>query len=205
MYDSTGSLFTFKGLWLLVDNGYLNWSCTIPPYKEATSPHVLRWSRWAESMRKDVECTFGILKGRWRVLKNGIRFSKMETVDNIWFTCCALHNWLLDIDGLSGRWQEGVPSTYAGDAGLHEYTHQLRNMPHVFRRLVTAGEIRSHDPTGLGYHVIERIRDIRDETAPGGSIRRMNMESFRKILVVHFDYLWRKNLVKWPSRNGIVG
>jgi hypothetical protein len=25
-----------------------------------------RWSKWAESMRKDVECTFGILKGYYK-------------------------------------------------------------------------------------------------------------------------------------------
>ncbi len=60
-------------------------------------------------MRKDVECTFGILKGRWRILKAGVRVHGVEQVDKIWLTCCAFHNWLLDIDGLSEEWKEGIP------------------------------------------------------------------------------------------------
>ena len=62
----------------------------------------IRWSKWLESMRKDVECTFGILKGGWCILKSGIRLQGVESVDKIWLSCCALHNWLLEIDG-TGR------------------------------------------------------------------------------------------------------
>ena len=38
----------------------------------------IRWSKWLESMRKDVECTFGIMKGRWRILSGlpGVRLSE---------------------------------------------------------------------------------------------------------------------------------
>ena len=53
-------------------------------------------------MRKDVECTFGILKGRWRILKSGVRIYGVDSVDYVWFTCCVLHNWLLDIDDIDG-------------------------------------------------------------------------------------------------------
>ena len=31
-----------------------------------------RWSEFAESIRKDVECAFGILKKRYQILKNAI-------------------------------------------------------------------------------------------------------------------------------------
>ena len=52
---------------------------------------------------------FGILKGRWRILKSGVRISGVDSVDHyVWLTCCALHNWLLDIDGLSEKWVGGV-------------------------------------------------------------------------------------------------
>ena len=54
----------YRGGWLLVDNGYLNWGVTIPPMKETATIAEWRFSKWLESMRKDVECTFGILKGR---------------------------------------------------------------------------------------------------------------------------------------------
>jgi hypothetical protein len=49
---------------LITDNGYLAWSCTIPSIKSSSSEAEIRFSQWIESLRKDVECTFGILKGR---------------------------------------------------------------------------------------------------------------------------------------------
>ncbi len=98
-YDAEGNVKSqqYKGPWLIVDNGYLNWSATIPPFKITADQKEIRWSQWIESLRKDVECTFGILKGRWQILKTGIRLHGVEVVDDIWRTCCALHNWLLDL------------------------------------------------------------------------------------------------------------
>jgi hypothetical protein len=54
-------------------------------------------------MCKDIECTFGFLKGRRRILNSGIRAYGIDKIDDIWLTCCALQNWLLDIDGLSNQ------------------------------------------------------------------------------------------------------
>ena len=84
---------------MIVDNGYLKWSVTVPPMKHTNFRNEIHFSEWIESMRKDVECTFGILKGRWRVLRYGIKLWGINNTDKIWLTCCALHNWLLEIDG----------------------------------------------------------------------------------------------------------
>jgi hypothetical protein len=117
--DESGNEVTvhYRGAWVLCDNGYLNWSTTIPALKNTTSLKEYRWSEWLESMRKDVECTFGILKGRWRILKCGIRLHGHEVTDKIWKTCCALHNWLLKTDGLDERWQEGARSPWESELG----------------------------------------------------------------------------------------
>jgi hypothetical protein len=64
-------------------------------------------------MRKDVECTFGILKGRWRILKSGVYLKSAVGIDPVWFTCCALHNWLLEVDGLDEQWESGVASDWS--------------------------------------------------------------------------------------------
>ena len=101
----------YRGVWLLVDNGYLAWSTCMPPFKMSSDYREIRWSEWLESMHKDVECTFGILKGQWRILKTGIRVHGTEAMDNIWCTCCALHNFLLEVDGLDENWEEGRRST----------------------------------------------------------------------------------------------
>jgi hypothetical protein len=109
----------YLGCWVLCDNGYLAWSTTVPPHKCSQDRRAKRWSEWIESMRKDVECTFGILKGRWRILKTGIRLHGTKPADQIFKTCCALHNWLLEIDGLDDEWERGVPSEWEGSLGQH--------------------------------------------------------------------------------------
>lgn len=44
----------------------------------------------------------GILKGRFRVLKSAIRCQDREGTDDIFSTCCVLHNILHAWDGLAG-------------------------------------------------------------------------------------------------------
>jgi hypothetical protein len=39
----------------LVDNGYLDWSVTIPPKKDPSTFGEVKFSEMLESMRKDVE------------------------------------------------------------------------------------------------------------------------------------------------------
>ena len=48
----------YKGVWIIVDNGYHNWSVTVPPISNSCRRDEIRWSEWLESMRKDVEVSF---------------------------------------------------------------------------------------------------------------------------------------------------
>ena len=45
-----------------------------------------RWSEWVESMREDVECSFGILNGRWRKVRWRILKSDLDYDPFPW--CC---------------------------------------------------------------------------------------------------------------------
>ncbi len=45
--------------------------------------------------------TFGVLKARFRCLKVGLQLQTMGRVANVFFTCCILHNELLEADGLA--------------------------------------------------------------------------------------------------------
>ena len=92
--------FQYSGAWLIVDNGYLYWSCTVSLLKKSSSYKFTQFSKWLESTRKDVEFIFGILKGTFSILITGIRICDIENVDQIWLTCCALHNMPLFVDGL---------------------------------------------------------------------------------------------------------
>jgi hypothetical protein len=50
---------------------------------------------------------FGILKGRFRLLKTPVLYHTKEDVDNIFFTCCALHNQLHQWDRRD-EWENGM-------------------------------------------------------------------------------------------------
>jgi len=208
----------YQGGYVIVDNGYLRWSCTVPPFKVTLDQREIRWSKWVESMRKDVECTFGILKGRWRILKTGIRVEGVDAVDKIWLTCCALHNWLLDIDGLDEHWDgDGLLSTvesdWTGEMGNHDFVFEGK-VPDQVSRLVGNLDPR-YDASGLGAgtdvaeaHPIDLdTEDVDDESVNfvEGEVRvvkNLSLGYFRKKLVEHFDIKWQRNEIKWPSRRG---
>ncbi|CAM9763923.1 unnamed protein product, partial [Hapterophycus canaliculatus] len=100
LFDEDGKAFERKGNYCIVDNGYNKWEILIPPSKWPGSDEESRWSKALESVRKDVECFFGILKGRFRILKLGILFHDRDAIDYMFFTCCTLHNMLHAFDGL---------------------------------------------------------------------------------------------------------
>ncbi|KAG7369524.1 DDE superfamily endonuclease [Nitzschia inconspicua] len=192
----------YKGGWLLVDNGYLNWGVTIPPMKEAATMREWRFSKWLESMRKDVECTFGILKGRWRILKAGIRVHGTVAADRIWKTCCALHNLLLEVDGIA----EDFTSDWLGEMGKFS----ISELPEPVRRLLGNNcSIQQYDASGMGAGVDatrspeeEEIGFVGSVVEEGGAIvvRRMHMTLFRERLIEHFDICFPRNELAWPRQ-----
>jgi hypothetical protein len=95
-----GKQVQFFGVYLICDGGYHRWPCLISPVKkgEIGSP-VMKWSAKLESVRKDIEGVFGILKKRFRFLKNFNNLHQQSDIDNAFVTCCMLHNMLLERDG----------------------------------------------------------------------------------------------------------
>ncbi|CAN0550861.1 unnamed protein product [Laminaria digitata] len=89
----------------------------MPPMKTHNTIAEHNWSRRVLSVRKDIECCFGRLKGRWRLFKKGILFGSREKTYNAWFTACILHNMLHKKNGLDEM--EEV-SDWVGSAGALE-------------------------------------------------------------------------------------
>jgi hypothetical protein len=101
LYTKDGVSITFQGAWLAVDGGYQKAACFINPmHNRFAFPEVV-FSEWLESVRKDVECAFGILKIRFRLLRNPVVYQDGETISNAFKTACMLHNMLLEYDGLN--------------------------------------------------------------------------------------------------------
>jgi hypothetical protein len=128
----------YSGAWIIVDNGYLNWATTVPPMKASCKRPEIRFSQWLESIRKDVKCTCGIMKGQFRILKTGIRLHGQRPADKIFRTCCALHNWLLNVDGLNKEWENGV---WEGELGRHDFRDANRHIPHPICQLLSLSEL----------------------------------------------------------------
>jgi hypothetical protein len=86
-----------EGVYLICDGGYLRWPTLICPFKKTdkTSKHGY-FTTNLESVRKDVECTFGILKKRWRILDYGLKYRKMADCEKVFTVCCVLNNMMLD-------------------------------------------------------------------------------------------------------------
>jgi hypothetical protein len=83
LYDSCGIKYRCKGGYLIVDGGYIDCICFIDPDKHHLHRDGVLWSEWLESVRKDVECFFGILKQRWRFFKNGVVHHTASTIWNM--------------------------------------------------------------------------------------------------------------------------
>lgn len=227
LYERNGNgdiiTVTYEGVWIMVDNGYLAWSTLVPPYKDAIHYSTMRFSKWLESMRKDVENTFGILKGRFRVLKTGIRLHGINATDKMWKTCCALHNFLLDEDGLNEQWNDGVLADWQGEMGNHNSSDVRRHVPFSVRRL-TEDELRGYDTSGMGVGDDESIVESPSSTNNDGDstdtdstpnlgatpnvgvvrrVRDLSLDYFRERLVEHFDIQFKNNRIKWPTRMAI--
>ena len=190
--DDEGNIveIAYQGVWFIVDNGYLSWSCTIPPSANGTTYEIIRFSEWLESIRKDVECTFGIMKGRFAILKYGLRFQNISKCDQMWLTCCALHNLLLDHDGLSINWDK------SDNCDNHD-------IPFAMMRLnqPTTHPDSSNSTTGAAGNK-SIAQQCRAYTRNGYRVvNKMPMELFKQCLVNHFDIRFQRNDIKWPTRN----
>ena len=67
----------------------------MPHIKNASDLWYARWSKRLESVRKDVECAFGIVKKRFRIVHLPFPYCKAKLVENVFRVCVMLHNRLL--------------------------------------------------------------------------------------------------------------
>jgi hypothetical protein len=165
----------------------------------------IRRSKWLELLHKDVECTFGIMKGRWRILKAGGCIWGVLKADDVWLTCCTLHNWLLDIDGFGGVWNGGLPiSDWTGPLGDMEFDGVREDIPNAIARLGCNLDPHNYNSSGMGHG----SNVISDEVIPHNrvsglllhnSISLMSLTHFQKKLVEHHAVQFSKNTVIWPT------
>ena len=138
----------------------------------------------------------------------------LEIVDDIWFTCCAFHNMLLNCDGLDRRWKKGVISPFQGELGWHAPGDtEMYCDPIIFQRVRSGKQgfnPRTYDCSILGggpvgIHVNQDQEDENEENnivPEAKSLYTLSNRKFRDLLVIHFNKLWELGRLIWPSRTG---
>lgn len=182
-----GTLLQHKGGYVITDNGYHHWKMFCCPWKIHSEIMHLRWSRWIESCRKDVECFFGRLKMRFRCLLNPIYMKDESDIDNMFITCCILHNMLLSWDGLDTAFDNPETWNYPDDEDTSDEPQQ-RN---IFS-LVQQRAIASTDMTYVwsGSQTAGTVDSNRGEE---------DFYNRREDLVGHFSYLFERKQLIWLS------
>ena len=170
----------YQGVWIIVDNGYLNESITVPPSKSTMYKDESTWSKWLESVRKDVECAFGRLKGRFHILSMPSRLCEIEHMDNVWKTCCSLHNILFDHDNQDNN----NDNSWENVTNLQEYT--IMNM----EQNLAVNDI-----------FIDENNNTNDAMYPNGGnvipVKKLRLQEFKHRLVKHFTICKMLNQVHW--------
>ena len=155
------------------------------------------------------------------MLKTGIRLGGQQAGDRIFLTCCALHNWLLEVDGLDKGWEEGVASMWEGNLGLHDASDVQDHLPVPLQRMLSTTGLRRYDATReidqttgpinnalildeQSYRNHQFTRQERRYEREGATtvrvVKNLSLPYFRKKLIEHFDIAYSKNEVRWPGK-----
>jgi hypothetical protein len=149
----------------IVDGGYHAWHCLIEPSKSISDIWVSRFGKRLESVRKpSSECIFGVMKKRFRCLKEEFHEEQMSKIGDVFRVCCALHNRLTryhDLHTIGDKdsdWQKintslddsriqldpsfHVPEPRVNHAAVGNETHTEREVEHDERMAICQAHFR---------------------------------------------------------------
>ena len=120
---------------------------------------------------------------------------------------------LLNVDGLSNGWQNGVPSYWQVEANGQ---FELSDMPRAIQRLISPSEVRDfltmdRSSCGESRRTDDRVEeeevvDVNDGNQIGNdnsgvvSVTALPHREFRGMLVDNFNALYLQGKVSWPKR-----
>ncbi|KAJ8867777.1 hypothetical protein PR048_031580 [Dryococelus australis] len=114
--ESDGSIFSHSDLCKLLDNGLFN---SVKPYlmrpypQGNLSPEEDIFNKNLTRTRQVVECAFGIMSAKWRLLLKMIDVHPDPT-DDIVKCVCLLHNFIIDKEGINDWAQQTVITRNVG-------------------------------------------------------------------------------------------
>ena len=157
------------------------------PSKNSINNEEMEWSEMLESLRKDVECAFGILKQLFAILKYGARVTSMETMDHIFLTCCSIYNQRMRQLGKDEPWENILDST----------SDETEEEVGFFQRMVEMHKGVPEAEVGLPLDVELDFDDNSDEEVEVGPLHDVR----KQMLINHFSYCAQNKMIKWPREN----
>ena len=165
---------------------YHKWRILQEPLKHATAYSQIRWNKWLESVRKDIERVFGILKKRFLILKYGMEYNSQKKCDNVFLACCMIHNILHAHNGYGDQWDEALDDLErdAEEAEVNERVERELNTP---------------DRTRLGRHYFGSHHEVSFDDEEVQEQQETSNYHLKMCLVEHFAIRFSENTVRWPS------
>ena len=190
--DEHGSKLTLSSVYLIADGGYLDWECLMSAYPYDSERIKYKFTDWIASVRKDVECFFGILKARFRYFKNPICLHDQKDIDNAFVTACIIHNMILDYDGLNSLWETDVNWKNI-DPREDRDVDMPDPPPEVYAPI-------AHEPhenfRPLFVHDVIPPAQLRDYHEVGG---KGDKEYLRGLLACHLSLMYKSGSLRWPK------
>jgi hypothetical protein len=141
------------------------------PYNTYISKDQELFAAHLESARKDVECVFGTLKKRWSCLKNPILIQDQDRIDDVFMTCCILHNMLLQYD-------YGDVEEDEEDEEINQENSRIDARLRRYRRILDKNQIGHRWTFAFELDENETVEDLNE------------FNSRRQKLAVHFKYIY---------------
>ncbi|XP_071734208.1 uncharacterized protein [Rutidosis leptorrhynchoides] len=127
-----------KGYYL-ADGIYPDWATLVKGYSCPTEEPTIKFTRFQASARKDVERAFGVLQGRFHIIRIASRSMSVNRMRRVMECCLILHNMILEDNGFAlSKWEERF-TTEEMENGMERIRNRGRD------RDIIAREIRDRD------------------------------------------------------------
>ena len=133
-------------------------------------------------MRKDDECFFGGLKGRFRMLRCRLRFQKITLCNKLFQTCCSLHNLMIDKDGLDN------------DQETEIIQREIVQTPFAIEKLNCSVRLRNRKRFDRRRNSAQCVSEQRKKCAVDDKrvVHKMKFNLSQLFLVNHFDVRFKQ-------------
>ena len=198
-FNEVGETLRHVGnLHAICDGGY-------PPYgslvcaKAGTSDiDAIAWNSRLGQIRKDVECSFGSLKKRFRIFKNGWKSPSLDMLDDAWFTCCALHNLLLGFDENRDEPGDNDDEDSEDDEDSADSEDDEDSEDSEDDEESEDSDESAGDNNSAHEDIADEDSDDENEVRVVASYRE-SLEARRRILIDHFTELRARDQILWIS------